>query len=134
MDHNNVDISTKFPRQKLSIAVFEPACWDPSPEGLDWPVLSIKQRRNQKKELAAAIQTKTGNVKYSFAHGRRGGLIWNCTREGGDLFGIAQQSRVQAVDPPSHDRTQMSYYKLESGIVPKSPNGTTHTTEHQERN
>ena len=42
MDHKNGHILTNIQRQKLSIAVVEPACWDPSPEGLPQTVLSIK--------------------------------------------------------------------------------------------
>ena len=41
MDHKNNNISTNIQRQKLSIAVFKPACWDPSPEGLSRTFLSI---------------------------------------------------------------------------------------------
>ena len=33
MDHKNNHISANIQCQKLSIAVFEPACWDPSHEG-----------------------------------------------------------------------------------------------------
>ena len=43
MDHKNNHISTNIQRQKLSVAVFEPASWDPSHDGLDWTGLSIKR-------------------------------------------------------------------------------------------
>ena len=42
MDYKNCHISTNIQYQKLSIAVFEPASWDPSPEALDRTVFSIK--------------------------------------------------------------------------------------------
>ena len=42
MDHKNDYIRTNIQRQKVLIAVFEPARWDPSPEGSAWTVLSIK--------------------------------------------------------------------------------------------
>ena len=48
MDDKNKRIWMNLQRQKLSIAVFEPACWDPSPEALDRSVLSI-QNANIKK-------------------------------------------------------------------------------------
>ena len=41
--HKHDNISTNIWRQKLSIAVFKPACWDPSPEGLPRTVLSMKR-------------------------------------------------------------------------------------------
>ena len=43
MDHKNGQSSTSIQRQKLSVAVFEPACWDPSPEGLPENVLFYKK-------------------------------------------------------------------------------------------
>ena len=42
MDHKD-NISTNIQRQKLSIAVFKPDCWDPSPEGLPGTVSSINR-------------------------------------------------------------------------------------------
>ena len=48
MDHKNGHISKNIQRQKLSIAVFEPASWDPSHERLDQTVFFIK--KTQKKE------------------------------------------------------------------------------------
>ena len=48
MDNNNGRISANFQRQEVSIAVFEPACWDPSPEGLARTVLSTQTPVNQK--------------------------------------------------------------------------------------
>ena len=47
-DHKNGHISTNLQRQKLSIAVFEPACQGPSHEALDRAVLSIKTPATQK--------------------------------------------------------------------------------------
>ena len=47
--HKNGHISTNFQRQTLSIAVFEPACWDPSHERLDQAVLYIKRTPKSKK-------------------------------------------------------------------------------------
>ena len=44
-------ISTNVQRQKLSIAVFEPACWSPSPEGLPRAVLFITNSPNHTKNL-----------------------------------------------------------------------------------
>ena len=49
MDHKNGHISTNVQRQKLSIAVFEPACGDPSPERLDRSILPIKRPPKSKK-------------------------------------------------------------------------------------
>ena len=43
MDHKNGHISTNVQHQKFSIAVFKPACWGPSHEGLPRAVLSIKE-------------------------------------------------------------------------------------------
>ena len=48
-DNKNNHISTDIQRQKLSIAVFEPACWDPSTEGQPRTVLSIKRPPKLKK-------------------------------------------------------------------------------------
>ena len=42
MDHKHGHISSNIQRQKLSIAAFEAACWDPSHERLPRAVLSIK--------------------------------------------------------------------------------------------
>ena len=43
IDYKNIHISTNIQRQKISIAVFEGACSDPSPEGLCRAVLSIQR-------------------------------------------------------------------------------------------
>ena len=45
MDHENNHISTNIQRQKVSIAVFEPACWDPSHEGPSQADLSPRKKR-----------------------------------------------------------------------------------------
>ena len=42
--HKNGHISANVQRQKISIAVFEPVCWDPSPHGLLSTTLSITRR------------------------------------------------------------------------------------------
>ena len=48
MDHKNSNISPNIQRRKLSIAVFELACWDPLPQRLPWTVLSIEKPPKQK--------------------------------------------------------------------------------------
>ena len=40
-------------RQKLLIAVFEPASWDPSPEELDRSILSTKRQPKSKIDILA---------------------------------------------------------------------------------
>ena len=56
MDDQNSHSLTNIQRQKLSITVFEPACWDPSPEGLDGTVLSIKGRPlSERKNLVSVL-------------------------------------------------------------------------------
>ena len=54
MDHKNSHISTNIQRQKLSIALFEPASWDPSHGGLARTILSTKRSPTSKENTGGA--------------------------------------------------------------------------------
>ena len=53
-------------RQKLSIAVFEPVRWDPSPEGLPRTILSIKRPSKKKSTTQSQDFPQEGMAKARF--------------------------------------------------------------------
>ena len=60
MDYKNTHISTNMQRQKLSIAVFEPARWDTSHEALDRAILYIKRPPKSKRGGEPTMEKKGG--------------------------------------------------------------------------